>query len=52
MLRVGVIMIKRINKIISSKIRKIILIEKNCILKDKRLWEIESNAHSKGDIFS
>jgi len=45
--------IRGINKVISiSKIKKINLIKKNWILKGRRLLEMGSNPHSKGDVFS
>lgn len=48
-----VIMISGINKVISmSKIRNIILIKKNWILKGGRVRERGSNPHSNGEDFS
>lgn len=48
-----VIKIKGIKSVISiSKIKKINLIMKKWTLKGKRFWEIGSNPHSNGEIFS
>lgn len=48
-----VIKIRGIRSVISmSKIRKISLIIKKWVLKGSRFFEIGSNPHSKGDVFS
>lgn len=48
-----VVKIRGIKSVISmSKIRKMSLIIKKWILNGRRFWEIGSNPHSKGEIFS